>query len=113
VAGSSAEATYTKGDAHFTLQVTDMGSMAGLAGMAGALNVNHTEQTGTRYEKMGKINGRMTTEEFDRASKDGKFGVMVGDRFMVEADGSGADINELKAAVSSVPFGRLESLAKG
>ncbi len=37
---------------------------------------------------------------------------MVADRFMVEAEGSGAAMDELKGAVSTIDFGKLESLAK-
>jgi len=29
----------------------------------------------------------MTTEEWDNQSKSGKYGVLVADRFMIEADG--------------------------
>jgi hypothetical protein len=113
ISGSSAEGRYAKGEANFTLQVTDLGSMAGLAALGGAFNVNSTKNTSTGYEKVGKVNGRMTTEEWDSQSKSGKFGVMVADRFMVEADGNGANMDELKGAVTAVDFGKLESLAKG
>lgn len=110
--GSTARATYTKGDRSFSLSITDMGSMAGLAQMADAVNVNTSRSEGSRYEKVGKVNGRMTTEEFDREAKSGKYGVMVGSRFMVEADGGADSIDDLKAAVAAVPFGRLEAMAK-
>lgn len=109
---SEAEAQYAKGAQHITLQVTDMGAAAGLAAMAGAFSVQSNKTTSTGYEKMSKIGGRMTTEEWDSASKDGKYGVMVGDRFMVSADGQGASMDELKAAVASVNAGTLEGLAR-
>ena len=37
----------------------------------------------------------MTTEEWNKDSKTGKYGVLVADRFMVEADGDGADTDDL------------------
>jgi hypothetical protein len=113
LSGSSAEAHYAKDGANFSLQVTDMGSAAGIAGLVGAINVQSSKQTATGYEKVGKVDGRMTTEEWDSQSHSGKFGVMVADRFMVEAQGSGASIDELKQAVGAVGIGRLESLARG
>ncbi len=54
----------------------------------------------------------MTTEEWDNQSKHGKYAVVVGNRFTVEADGSADNIDTLKGAVGAVDFGKLESLAK-
>lgn len=109
--GSSAKAVYAKGDDRFTLDITDLGGAAGLAGMASALSVQSSKETATGYEKVGQVNGRMTTEEYDRAAKTGKYGVLVGGRFMVQADGS-ASIDDLRNAVNAVDAGRLEALAK-
>lgn len=104
-----AEAVYTKGASRIELNVVDSGALGALAGMAGGMQSNKTTATG--YEKMGQVNGRLTTEEFDRSNNSGKYGVIVG-RFLVEAEGSGVSIPELKAAVEAVPFARLEALAK-
>jgi hypothetical protein len=113
ISGSSAEGKYQKGDAHITLTVVDMGAAGGLAGLAGAFNVNSSNESEGRYEKIGKVNGRMTMEEFDHNSGHGEYGVMVADRFMVQAEGeSGATINDLKAAVGSVNIAQLEGFAK-
>jgi hypothetical protein len=109
---SEAEAHYARGAQTITLQVTDMGGASGLAAMAGAFNVQSNRTTSTGYEKVGNVGGRMTTEEWDSASKNGKYGVMVGQRFMVEADGQGASMAELKSAVTAVNFGTLEGLAR-
>lgn len=112
MAGSSAEATYTKGDASFTLKLVDLGSAAGIAQFGNALNVSSTQQTGSRYEKIGRVDGRMTTEEYDSKARSGQYSVLVGERFTVEADGSNVGIDDLKQAVNAVPFGRLEALKK-
>jgi hypothetical protein len=112
VNGSTAEASYQKGDAHMRLTVTDMGGLGALAGMANAFNVHSSKDTATGYEKVGKVNGRMTQESYDRDSKHGEYGVLIGDRFMVQAEGDGVTMDELKAAVGSVPAARLEGLAK-
>lgn len=110
VANASAE--YAKGDNNFRLGVTDMGSASGLANMAGAFGVASSHDSATGYEKMGQVDGRLTTEEWNHEDKRGKYGVMVGKRFMVEADGAVASIADLKNAVASVDFGKLEALAK-
>ena len=110
--GSNVEAQYAKGDAHMKLSITDLNAAGGFAAMAGAFGVESSKQTATGYEKLGKVDGRMTTEEWNKDSKSGKYGVLVADRFMVEADGQGADMDDLKAAVGAVGPSKLEKLAK-
>jgi hypothetical protein len=109
---STAKGVYQRGDATMNLSVVDMGAMGALGGMAGAFNLQSSHEENGRYEKVGKVDGRMTTESYDRNSKHGEYSVMVGSRFMVQAEGDNVSIDELKAAVSSIDAGRLEGLAK-
>lgn len=113
VAGSEAAGVYTKGDAEIRLSVTDLGAAGALAGMAGAFNVQSSSEKDGKYEKVGKVNGRMTQESYDRSTKEGKYSVLVGDRFMIAVQGQGASIDELKAVVAAVNPDKLEGLAKG
>lgn len=112
IQGSSADGTYSKGDASIRLEVTDMGAAGALAGMAGAFNVKSSKETSTGYEKVGKVDGRLTQESYDNGSHHGEYSVMVGDRFMVQATGDGVSMDELKAAVAAIPAARLEGMAK-
>jgi hypothetical protein len=109
---ATASGDYEKGDARISLSVTDMGGMAGLAAMANAVDAQSTSETATGYEKMGKVGGRMTVEEWDREAKSGRYSVVVGNRFTVEAHGNADNVDSLKQAVASVDFGRLEGLAR-
>jgi hypothetical protein len=108
---SSAEGVYTKGDARITLKVSDMAAAGSLATLGGAIGVNSEHQTATGYEKVHTEGGRMVAEKWDNASKSGDYTVMVSSRFAIEAEGSGADMADLKAAVQAVPADRLASLA--
>ena len=112
VGGSQAEARYGSGDSEITLTVTDMGVIGGLAALGSAFNVQSSKQDGTSYEKVGKVDGRMTTEKFDSASKRGEYSTIVGDRIMVQAEGNAASIDVLKGAVAAVDLGKVEGLAK-
>nr|QQZ49057.1 YIP1 family protein [Phenylobacterium glaciei] len=56
--------------------------------------------------------GRMSTESYDNASKHGSYGVLVAERFMVQAEGDAAPMASLKAAVSGIDLARLQVLAK-
>jgi hypothetical protein len=110
--GTNVDAEYLKGDAHLKLSITDISSAGSFAAMAGAIGIESNKETVNGYEKVGKVDGRLTTEEWDKQSKSGKYGVLVADRFMVEADGQGADMDDLKAAVAAVGPAKLETLAK-
>lgn len=112
VGGSNAEARYGAGDNEIKLTITDMGAMGGLAALGGALNVQSSKQDGTRYEKMGKVDGRITTEKFDTATKSGTYSTIVSDRVMVEAEGNAPSIDVLKAAVTAVDLGKIVGLVK-
>ncbi len=112
IAGSTAEAHYTGGNSDIKLTVTDMGVVGGLAALGGALNIQSSKQDGSSYEKIGKVDGRMTTEKFDSADKHGEYMTIVGDRIMVQAEGTAPSIDIFKSAVAAVDLGKVEGLAK-
>jgi hypothetical protein len=108
----NATAVYAKGDASITLSLTDMGPLGALAALGSAFGANASEESGTSYSKIGQVDGRMTMEEFNRETNAGKYAVMVGDRIMVAADGTGATVDELKSAVGAIDLGKAEALAQ-
>ncbi len=110
---ANAEGVYSKGDSRITLTVTDLSAMGAMARMASAMGMQSDRQTASGYEKVGNVNGRMTTEQWNRDSHSGKYGVLVANRFMIQAEGSGTSIDDLKAAVAAVNPDRFEGLAKG
>ena len=111
MSASHADATYAQGDSHISLKVSDLAAAGAFAAMGGALNVQSSRETATGYQKVGKVDGRMTTEDFDRSSQHGSYSVIVADRFIVEAEGDHVSMDQLKGAVSSIGFGRLEGMA--
>ena len=111
---SSAEAVYgANGASQITITIVDLAAAQGLTAMVMSLNASSDTETATGYDKQSTINGRMTTESWDRQSKGGKFGVVVANRFSVEASGNANSIDVLKAAVAAVGPDRLEGLARG
>jgi hypothetical protein len=110
---SRAEATYEAGDRRFTLQVSDIAMMGAMAGMAGALGVEGSKEDGDSYERTSSVDGNLTVEKWNRSSARGSYMTMVGKRFMVEAEGDAASIDELKAAVAAVDRAALAALAGG
>ena len=113
VNGSQAEGVYTRGENRIRLTVTDLGAAGALAGLVNAFNVQSSSESDGKYEKIGKVDGRMTLESYDREAKRGQYSVLVGERFMVAAEGEGASMDELKAATAAIGPARLEALIKG
>ncbi len=109
--GSQATATYEAGDRRFELRVVDMAAIGGLAGIASAMGVEHSQEDADGYERVFKDGDQMVTEKWSKSGSNGSYGVIVGDRFMIEAEGQAASIDELKAAVGTVDQGDLEDLA--
>jgi hypothetical protein len=112
VGGSRAEAEYGSGDSRLTLEITDMAAMGGLAALGSALNVESNRTTDTGYERVGTVDGRMTTEKWDSSSREGSYSVIIANRFMVEAEGNGVEMTALKAAVASINPAALENAAR-
>ena len=109
----STQATYNKGDARITVSLMDMGALGAFAALGGIFGASASEETDTSYSKIGEVDGRMTIEEFNRATDSGKYATIVDNRIMVEADGSGgATIDDLKAAVQAVDLTSISALAK-
>jgi Yip1 domain len=109
--GSQAEGTYTAGDNSFQLKIVDMSAMGALAGMGVAMGVEHSREDANGYERTGTVDGQMQSEAWRKSDQHGKFGVVVANRFMIEAEGTAGSIDELKAAVATIDQGNLLSLA--
>ena len=108
--GSEANGTYTAGGKSFQLKITDMAAVGALAGLGSAMGVSQSREDADGYERTGTVGGRMQTERWNKTAGAGKFSLVVGNRFMVEADGSAASIDELKEAVASVNEASLVGL---
>ena len=109
---SVAEAVYESGEGRITLTVTDLGDMAAMGGMAAALGVQSSRETEDGYERVGRVDGRMTTESWSRSAREGEYGIMVADRIQIRAEGSNVDMDAIKAAVNGVNFRAIERLVR-
>jgi hypothetical protein len=110
--GSQAEGTYGSGDKSFHLKVIDMSALGALAGIGAATGVEQSREDADGYEKTGVVDGQMRSEKWNRSSSSGKYSVVVGNRFMIEADGNAGSIDELKAAVAKVDQAALAGLVE-
>ena len=112
MASSSARARYGSGERSVELTITDMGSLAGLAGMAGWANMTVDRETDGQVEKVYKQGTRTVREEYRKDGSHGEVTVILPNGLLVEAQGQGVDPASLKKFVDSVNLAKLESLQR-
>ena len=107
---SKAQATYGEGQKSVTLEVTDTGGVSGLMSLASWTGVQGEKEDDYGSERTQKVNGRLVHEKISKRGGSNEFGIVLGDRFVVSANGTGVELNELKAAVSALDLSKLESM---
>jgi Yip1 domain len=112
VAMSSARAEYGDGKQHITLSINDSGGLAGLAGIATALNLSVDKQTPDGSERVYRQGQRTVREHTDKRSERAELSVMMPNGVMVEAEGNGVDLPALKSVVDALPLAKLESAGR-
>ena len=108
---STAKATYGGSDKQVRLEVTDAGgagAMMGLASWMGAMNVEKEDDYGA--ERTRKEGNRLVHERMSKKGGDNEYSVVVAERFVVKAVGTGVDLNGLKTGVNNLNLAKLESL---
>ncbi len=108
--GSQAEARYVAGESRVDLKVVDLASAGAFAALASAMKIETSRETADGYEKSGTVGDRFVTEKWNKSGR-GTYGQLIGDRFLIEAQGSAPDIGALKALVEAVDAGKLAALA--
>ena len=107
---SKAEARYSNGSSKTaSLEITDSGGASGLMGLASWAAVQSSKEDENGSEKTTRVNGRMVHEKRSR-SGDNEYSVLLGERFMVTATSRNLTADDLRAAVSALALGKLESM---
>ena len=113
IKGSSATARYTDGGgASLNVDISDMGSLAGLAGLASRFDPSMEKETATGYERTSKVNGQIVHESYDRRAKSGEISISLGERFNVAVRGNGVEPATLQDAIKQIDMAGLVALAK-
>jgi hypothetical protein len=61
-------------------------------------------------ERTTKVDGRMVHQKMSKTGGSNEFGVVLGERFVVSAEGVGVDLKTLQSAVTNLDLAKLESM---
>jgi hypothetical protein len=107
---SRAEATYSEGSRRVQLEIVDSGGASGLMGLASWVGVQGERETSSESERTVKQGDRIVHERISKTGGSNEFGILIGERFLISAEGNGIDIGTLRGAVMGLDLARLESL---
>jgi hypothetical protein len=108
---SSAHGRYSDGsNANVTLEISDLGTLSGLAGLAVRFDPKMEKETTDGYERTRKVDGNLVHEQYNRRSRSGETTMILADRFMLTARGDGVDADTLVAALKAVDYRKLAVL---
>lgn len=110
---AKAEANYgdDAGKKNVALEISDTGGASGMLGLASWAMMEGEKDDKYSTESTRKIDGRMVHEKAAKqAGGSNEFSIVLGERFVVSANGRGVDIGQLKAAVNSLDLKKLEAM---
>lgn len=110
IKASSATARYSDGaNASINIEIADMASLSGLAGLAAKFDPNMEKETDTGYERTTKVDGQLMHERYDRRARSGEVGIIVAERFAVTVRGDGVEPAALSGALKQIDLAKLAS----
>lgn len=111
IKGSSATARYSDGaNASLDVEISDLGSLSGLAALAGKFDPTMEKETDSGYERTTKVNGQLVHERYDRRARSGEVSVILNNRFNVTVNGSGVDAGVLTGALKELDLSKLATM---
>lgn len=111
---STAEATYEKDGRKVKLSIIDTGGLGmAMMGLAAWTSVTVDSEDENGYERTGKLNGYKSYEQFRKNGGDSEVNVIVEDRFIIKAESSIQDENqmdELKDLIKALDLSDLAGM---
>jgi hypothetical protein len=106
--GSSATARYSDGaGASINIEIADLASLSGLAGLAAKFDPSMEKETDTGYERTTKVDGQLLHERYDRRARSGEVDMVIADRFVVTVRGDGVEAATLTASLKQIDLSKL------
>ncbi|MFC5412675.1 transposase [Larkinella bovis] len=109
---STAKGEYRNDDDSQSIEVNivDAGGTGALMGLAAWSIIEVDKETENGYEKTTKFGDYKSYEKYDNGSKSGEIAVLVNDRFIVTAKGTGVEMAKIKATLEDVGLSKLAEM---
>ena len=99
------------GSKRVRFEITDPGSLSGPFALANMwMNIEVDKETGDGYEKTSTVSGRKLHEKWSKSGQHGSVQMVVGNRFMVDVDAQGIEMNDVKSLISKIDVAKLEAM---
>ncbi len=112
IAVSTAKAVYGGDGRSINLSITDTGSLAGMAAMAGWANMTVDKEANGQIEKVYKDGARTVHEEYAKDGSRSEMTVILANGVIVESEGTAVDMGTVKKVLAGVDLGRIETLKR-
>ena len=112
IAFSTSKVNYRNGEQRIELEITDTAQAAMMLGpLRMMVAAGYSRETSDGYEKATTFGSYPAVEKWDADRKRGEFTVVVGDRFVVKADGRDVnDIATLRDFAGKVDLGKVAAM---
>jgi len=107
---TAASATYRDSARKVRVDVGDMAAAGGLFALTAFMGAGQSRETDAGYEKMRRVDGRLVIEKQDKRSGAAEYGVVLADRFVVNARSDNVDAQALHAMIAKLDTAQLEAL---
>ncbi|GAC1404910.1 MAG: hypothetical protein NVSMB64_08880 [Candidatus Velthaea sp.] len=112
IATSNSEGTYADdNDGRITIKITDMGNVSGIMAL-GNIALTTESESDSGYEKNVVLTGQKVHEKWTTSGKRSELTSFISDRFMVEVNGSGVDMQTAEKAYSATDVSKLAELKR-
>ena len=99
------------GNKRVRFEITDPGSLSGPFALANMwMNIEVDKETSDGYEKTSTVGGRKLHEKWDKSGQHGSLQLVVGNRFMVDVDAQGIEMNDVKSLIGKIDVAKLEAM---
>jgi len=89
------------------LDITDMGSLAGMASLAGWANMTLDKEADGRVERVFRQGDRTVREEYRKDGSHAEMTVLLPNGVIVEAKGDQVGIEQLRSVIGGVDLNKL------
>ena len=107
---TTASATYRDGHRSVRIGIGDMAAARGLLSLTALIGAGQSRESDAGYERIRRLDGRLVIEKQDKRSGAAEYGIVVADRFVVNASSANVDVQALRTLVARLDTAKLEAM---